>query len=322
MMKHRLWVVVLALGTVALWGGSFPITKVALQGLGPMGIAFGRWAIASIALAAWLAFSGRLPVAATLVRCEWRAIIWVALAGITLFYALQNLALGYTTVTNAGILANLTSIFIAMLGAAWLHERVFSLDWAAMGIAFLGAALTSLGAGHLTLSSGGLVGDLLMVVATLFAALYSVGGKRLAARYPADVLITVVGAVGTLFLLPLALHEGFSLALPGYVWLSLLALGLGSGALANLWWLHILSFTSASRAGTVLFLIPITSTTVAVGILHEPLTWTMAAGAVLVLASVAVLQRQKRDLQPTATPVEQGTSTPDCPQAVRGYTTE
>jgi drug/metabolite transporter (DMT)-like permease len=287
----RLRLYLLALGTVALWGASFPLTKVALEGLGPLAIAFVRWTISTLALVGWLAVARRLPLAGRFVHREYRTIWWVALTGITLFYALENFALRFTSATNAGILANLTSVFIALLAAVWLHERVGRRGWLAMGVAFLGAVLVSQGSGHLTFSSMGLAGDLMMLVATFFGALYSIGGKGLTERYPSDVVTTSVAAAGALFLMPLALWEGLTLALPAEVWVALIVLGLGSGALANLFWLHILSYMPASRAGIILFLVPVTSTLLAVVLLHEPFTAAMLAGGALVLAAVAVMQR-------------------------------
>jgi len=73
--------------------------------------------------------------------------LWVALTGITLFYFLENLALRYTSVINAGVLANLTAVFLALLGTLWLHERLTRIEGAAIGVAFLGAALVSQGSG-------------------------------------------------------------------------------------------------------------------------------------------------------------------------------
>jgi drug/metabolite transporter (DMT)-like permease len=157
--------------------------------------------------------------------------------------------------------------------------------------AFLGAVLVSQGAGHVTISSSGLIGDLMMVLACVFAAIYSIGGKQLAALYPADVVTALVATAGAVFLLPATLLEGLTLALPLTAWLAILGLGLGASALANLWWIHILSKIQASRAGMALFLIPVTSTALAVVALHEPLTLTMAAGGGLVLGSVALMQR-------------------------------
>ncbi len=302
----------LAAGSVLFWGASFPLTKVALQWMGPTALAFLRWAISSAVLGAYLAARGRgrLRSAATggsrgnpgggrepnalgvLLRREGATVLWVALTGITVFYFLENTALLYTTVVNAGVLANLITVFMVLLGTVWLGEQLGRGEWAATAIAFVGAVLVSQGSGHLSLTASGLRGDLMMVLAALLAALYSIGGKRLVATYPADAVMTAVSVVGTVFLLPLAAWEGLSVALPAGAWLALLALGVGSGALANLWWMEILARADASRAALLLFLVPVVSTAVAVLFLGEPLPLTVLIGAFLVLAGVAIVQRK------------------------------
>lgn len=319
----RRWILALiAAGMVFFWGASFPLTKVALQWLGPTSIAFLRWTISAVILIGWLAVCSARGVAAPgrrgltttvgtavapvyplagpadklaelmrLVRRDGWLLAWVALTGVTLFYFLENLALRYTTAINAGVLSNLTSIFIVLVSMIWLRERLALIEWAAMGIAFLGATLVSQGAGHFSWSGPGLVGDLMMVLASFFGGIYSVGGKRLVADYPADVVTTGVATLGALFLAPLALLEGLSLVMPLSAWGALLLLGVGAGALANLWWLRLLSHTSAGRAGAVLFLIPIVATALAVVGLREPLTPVMVLGGLLVLAGVAVMRR-------------------------------
>jgi len=234
-----------------------------------------------------------------MLRRDGRTAVWVALTGITFFYFLENLALRYTTATNAGVLSNFIPVFLVLIGTVWLGERLTGVEWGALVAAFVGAAIVSQGAGHLTLAGAGLAGDLLMLAASFLGAVYSVGGKGLTARYPADVVITVVAALGALFLLPLTLIEsggarGFAadvLGLPWQAWAGLLLLGLGAGALANLWWLQLLSHTDASRAALVLFLVPVVSTTLAVVWLGEPLTPTIVLGALLVLAGVVVVQQ-------------------------------
>ena len=299
-MNRRLVSALLALGIVTLWGASFPLTKAALDYLGPTTVAFIRWAISSGALILWLAWQRKLSVAARLLRRDVRTAVWVALTGITFFYFLENLALRYTTATNAGVLSNFIPVFLVLIGTLWLGERLTGVEWGALAAAFVGAAIVSQGAGHLTLAGAGLAGDLLMLAASFLGAVYSVGGKGLTAHYPADVVTTVIATLGALFLLPLALIEsggagGFAAdvrALPWQAWTGLLLLGLGAGALANLWWLQLLSHTDASRAALVLFLVPVVSTTLAVVWLGEPLTPTIVLGALLVLVGVIVVQQQ------------------------------
>lgn len=291
-MRRRLLLYGLALGTVSFWGASFPLSKAALDFVGPTALAFLRWMVSALVLIGWTAATGQQRLALEALRGHGGQLAGVGLTGITLFYFLENLALRYTTATNAGVLSNLTSVFMVLLGVLWLRERLRWLEWLGLGIAFLGAGLVSQGAGHLTLGGAGLRGDLLMVIACVFGAFYSVAGKRLVALYPADVVMALVAALGAGFLLPLALIEGLSFALPLQVWGAVLLLGLGAGALANLWWLRLLSRVDASRAGMALFLIPVISTLLSVIALGEPLTPLIVLGSTLVLAGVAAVRRR------------------------------
>jgi len=287
----------MAAGTIFFWGASFPLTKLALQWAGPISIAFLRWMISSVLLIGWIAARRKLPTAVNLLQKRGARALWVALTGITLFYFLENLALRYTTAINAGVLSNLTTVFLVILGTLWLGERLTRTEAAAIAVAILGATLVSQGSGHLSLTATGLKGDLMMILATLFAALYSIGGKWLVAEYPADTVIAVVAGLGTVLLLPLALWEGLDLSLPIAAWGSLLLLGVGSGVLANLWWMQILGYTSASRAGMILLLIPVVSTVIAVLLLGEALQPAVLLGSLLVLAGVAIVERQEAGLQ-------------------------
>lgn len=297
----RLALYLLGLGTVTFWGASFPLTKAALDYTGPTAIAFLRWTVSAIFLAGWLAVAGRrdaslrLPAAGAMLRARWRTVAWVSLTGITLYYFLENVALRYTTATNAGVLSNLTPVFMVLIGALFLHEKLRGTEWLALAGAFLGSALVSQGAGHLTLGGSGLLGDAMMSLAGLFGALYSIGGKRLSERHPPAVVTTVLAATGALFLLPLALMEGlrFDLAVEG--WGMIVLLGVGSGALANLFWMSLLAHTAASRAAMTLLLIPLISAGLSVFFLNEPITPLLVLGSALVLAGVVVVQR--RDLQ-------------------------
>jgi drug/metabolite transporter (DMT)-like permease len=161
MTKTRAGLYLMALCVVTLWGASFPLTKAALEEVGPSAIAFLRWAISALVLIAWLAWRARngthegLGAAGVILRTEWRTVAWLALTGIALYYFLQNLALRYTTATNAGVLSNLVSVFMVLIATWRLRERLSTVEWLAMSGAFAGSVLVSQGAGHLRLGGPG-----------------------------------------------------------------------------------------------------------------------------------------------------------------------
>jgi drug/metabolite transporter (DMT)-like permease len=308
MTRQRITLYLIAFGSVALWGASFPLTKTALAEVGPTSLAFLRWTISAIVLFAWMVVIaarqssravGLTPAAAlphvglsALFRQHAFTLVWVALTGITLFYFLENVALRYTTATNASVLSNFTSLFIVLISALVLRERLLWVEWAAMGLAFSGAVLVSLGASRVSFGGQSLIGDALMVAASFFGAIYSIGGKRLSEQHDPLAVTTLIAMLGAAFLFPLALLEGLHLDLSVTGWGLILLLGIGSGALANLWWLMLLRRVRASRAAAALLVIPVVSAALSVTLLREPLTAPTIIGAALVLAGVVFVQRR------------------------------
>src|SRR5512138_167952 len=73
----------LGIAIAGLWGASFPMTKAALDYMGPMGIAFVRWAIAAAVLLGWVAVRGKLGLTVRLARTDGLRVVWLALTGIT-----------------------------------------------------------------------------------------------------------------------------------------------------------------------------------------------------------------------------------------------
>jgi drug/metabolite transporter (DMT)-like permease len=209
-----------------------------------------------------------------------------------LFYALQNLALVYTTSVDVGLIMNDIPVLIAVLGVWLLGER---LSWRVAGgliMATLGVTLISLG-GLTEMQSAArarLLGDLLALVATLFGAFYIVGGKPAVTAYNPLIVTTLTGMFGALMLMPVALWEGLSLNLSVGVWAALLGLSLGSGAAANWLWWYAAHRLPVSRAGVFLYITPVVSTILGVTILGEALTLATAVGAGFVVGGVMLVQ--------------------------------
>jgi drug/metabolite transporter (DMT)-like permease len=133
-------------------------------------------------------------------------------------------------------------------------------------------------------------GDLLAMLATVLGTVYLVGGKRAVMTYDPLTVTALAGLFGALMLTPVAVWEGLTLRLPTGVWMALLGLGLGSGALANWLWWYAAYRLPVSRAGVFLYVTPLVSTILGVAVLGEPLTVATAAGAGFVIGGVMLVQ--------------------------------
>jgi len=273
-------------GVIILWGSSFLLSKLALLEVGPMALAFYRWGIGSAGLMGYLAWRGRLGEAAHLARrCPWM-FARLGLVGVTLFFAFQNLALRYTTAMHVGVLINLNPVFIALLSALVLGERLSGLQWGGILSAAAGVALVCTSGEREGLGGISLLGDGLTLLSAACWAIYSVLGRRVLARHDPLVVTVIVAGWGTLWLLPLVGGEGFSSYISPKGWLVIALLGLLCSALAYLLWFQVLALMPPGRAAVYLFLIPLVSCALSVAFLHEPFTLRTGLGAALVVAGV------------------------------------
>jgi drug/metabolite transporter (DMT)-like permease len=282
-----------AVAAAVLWGASFLLTKITLTQLGPMATAGLRWGVAALVLMALGAASirGRRRLARALHDDRW-TFIGLGLVGVSLFYTLQNLALVYTTSIDVGLIMNGFPVLTAVLGVGLLGERFTRRALGGLVMATAGVTLISMaGVFEMELAASARVwGDLLAVLATLFGALYIVGGKRVVMIYDPLTVTALAGLFGALLLIPVAAWEGFSLNLTPSVWAAVLGLALGSGAAANWLWWYAAARLPISRAGVFLYVTPLVSTILGVLVLGEPLSMATAAGAGFVIGGVMLVQ--------------------------------
>lgn len=269
------------LALAAIWGASFLFMRVAAPALGPAATADLRMLIAGTALAgyfAWLRFA-----------VGWRR--WAgqyflvgafnSAAPFLLYsYAALELSAGAMAVINAT-----SPLFAALLGAAFLGERLAARRVVGLLLGMAGVALVSRPSGGSALAVGAALG------AALSYALSAVYLRRWAREVPARAMAAGTQLAGGVLLLPLAAAFPPA-ALPApIVWLNVLALGLLCSGLAYLLYFRLIADMGATQALSVTYLIPIFGLLWGALFLGEPLSIAMLGGGLLVIAGTALVLR-------------------------------
>lgn len=255
--------------------------------VGPTASAFWRVALAVPLLWGLVAC---LPKPAAVARRDgWLlAAAGLAFAGDLAFW---HWSIQATSVANATLLANLSSIFVTL--ATWLlwRQRPSGLFLVGLALALCGVAL--LVRSSLGFSPAALLGDAYGVVTAMFYAWYLLTVKRLRDLGAATLrLMAVTTTLTAAILLPLALASGEPM-LPASArgWLVLLGLawithaggqGLITFALAHL---------PAAFSSVGLLLQPVLATAFAWVLLAEPLGALQIAGGAVVLAGIYLARR-------------------------------
>jgi drug/metabolite transporter (DMT)-like permease len=266
-----------------MWGGSLPATKLALDSFGPFTLAAARLLLASALFLVVLRPTAllRLPLADGL-RMAGLGVI--GCAGVQ---ALQALGAGQTSAATATVLASTSPLWIAVLAPVLLREHLRL--WPVIGVllALLGvAAITGLNEpGAL---AGSPVGNVVVMLSSVAAALYTVLGKGLAKRYSPLMFCGVSCLGGALASVPLASWELSTTVLRPTVlgWVLLAYLAVLVTFVGFVIWFWGLRALPAAQAGSLMFLQPLSGLILAVLILGDQPTPGFVVGCGFVLAGV------------------------------------
>ena len=271
---------VLVLVAAALWGMLGPVSRFAFRdGVTPQEAAFWRAAI-----------GGALFAVHALVRREWRvawrdvpAVVGFGLVGVALFFASYLRAVQTGGAALAAVLLYTAPVWVALLSAAFLGERLAARKVFAMGTAMAGVAGIALtGGGDVHLSGAALFWGLM---SGWTYALYYLFGKRYFARYHASTLFLYAYPVGAAALLPLVRFHPKTPA----AWTAIAVLAVLPTYAAYLAYSMGLRRVEATRAATVATLEPVVAAAGAYLVWGERLGETGYAFAGLVVVGVALM---------------------------------
>lgn len=209
-----------------------------------------------------------------------------------LTYAVGLVGLSLTTAGSASVISATEPVLIVLLSWVAFRVRPEARLLACIGVAVVGLVLVSW-TGLTTRGPQSLVGDLLIVLATLFAAGYVVLSSRIAGGFPAATLASAQQTVGLIFALAVfgiscaaGQESGSFMDIPLSVVLYAALSGVVQYALA--FWLYLIGLRhlSANAAGLWLALTPVFGLTGAWVWLGERPGIMTTVGALLIIAAI------------------------------------
>lgn len=188
------------------WGLTVPLSKLALEWLGPAWLTVGRFGVAAPLLAL---------VAHRRVRAALRPAVvgWGAL-GYGAVIVIQNAGIERTSVSHAALIVGVVPVLVALMAAALGRGSTGPLAWLGFALALAGVGLVAGGGSGASAAGDGLV----LASVTLSAAAVTAQPRLLAGRDPVAVTAVQLGA-GALVALPAAfVLEGLPAAPPAEGW--------------------------------------------------------------------------------------------------------
>ncbi|HEX5449624.1 MAG TPA: DMT family transporter [Gaiellaceae bacterium] len=275
-----------------LFGGTWPAGKVAVDHAPPLTVAFVRFVLSSILLWAWSRYRGRaVPFPR---RADWPLVAALGISGIAVYNAFFLFGLQRTPATDGSILVpGLIPVMTTLLAWRVFGQRPTRAVALGFAIAIVGLLVVVDPSG--SESTHRLVGDLILVGASVCWAVYTILGRAATTRFDSTLATTYAAIAGALILLPFSILGWGKLAhAPAVTWLAIAYLApLGTVVAFVLFYEGVRKIGSAKAAAFTL-LVPVFGVTSSVIVLGEPLRWQIAVGGAIVLLGLWFVQRQPR----------------------------
>ncbi len=275
----------LLIAVALMWGSSFLLIDLGLDGLHPATVAWMRLLFGAATLACFPAAYQAVP------RPEWPRIallgsVWMAVPFLLFTFAQQWIASSL-----AGMINGAVPLFTAAIGAVWYRRAPRSWQLAGLVVGFVGVLAIywpTLGGVHATALGAGLI-----LLATLMYGVAFNLAEPLERRNGALPVIWRAELVALSFVTPFGVYglEASSFAWPSV--LAMAALGAFSTGLAFAAFTTLVGRVGAARGSVTVYFIPVVAIVLGVVFRGESVAFLAICGTVLVLLGAYLTSRRQ-----------------------------
>jgi drug/metabolite transporter (DMT)-like permease len=275
----------------AIWGGMYVVSKAVLDFVPPMTLLAMRLSIGGAVLALVMLW-GRAP------RVAWGDLPRMALLGLVgygISLGAQFLGTQLSSAGHGAVLTSVTPACILLFAALLLRERITWDKVLAIGIATAGALLVVEQPRGFSWEARAFWGDLLLLLAGVTWALYTVLCRIAADRYPPVTVTTYAMLFGILWVWPVTPLEGRLAwqSLGAGIWWGVAYIGIVSTALAFYLWNKGFTMLDASTGSLFFFAQPVVGTALGWALLGERLSARFLMGTAVVITGGVLATRQR-----------------------------
>jgi drug/metabolite transporter (DMT)-like permease len=279
------------------WAIGHPLGRIILQKVHPLQLGAITLGTGFMGLLIFLIASGRVKKIFELSRRDTLISLGLGVFGFFLYQILTFSALARIPASMNAVLVSNNVVFIVLLAALTLKERVKPLSIIGIILAICGVVLVTFNKGFSIGDGAGgidLLGCAFSLLAALSTALYSVIGKRvLESNDPLIVAALAMFSGAVLLTILTAVTVGFSdVLLAGWPTILLMVfLGLTMISIAYPLWFVCLKRFPASQISIYIYLTPVFAVILSLIILHERFSWLFWVGGVFILGGIIITNK-------------------------------
>ena len=277
------------------WGSNTIASRLAVGEVSPMLLIFFRWGIVVIILVSfyWRQMIAEWPI----IRPRLKWLLIMGGCGLSLFNAFFYIAAHSTTAVNLGIIQSTMPGMILLGSFILFGDRINKLQFSGLLLTLLGVVvIVSQGSLEKLMQLTFNNGDLLMIFACSFYAMYTVGLKS-RPKISGMVMLAYFSVAAFLMTIPLMIAESltYGTVIPGARGCAIvLYIALVPSFLSQIFFMRGVDLIGPGSAGLYANLVPVFSAIMAVLLLSEKFAFFHLAAMLLVFGGIALFEYQSR----------------------------
>ncbi len=275
--------------TILFWAANMSIVKNAFGEIAPTAFNSVRFLFTPILM---LSIVFILERSVRIDRTLWRDAILLGLIGNTGYQIFFIEGLNLTSAASASLLVATTPIWVAIISHVRGWERLSLISWVGIGLSFVGVFII-LFDGEV-LSSSAMIGDVLVLIASMCWAYYTIGAKALLAKYSAIRVTAVTLSIGSIPIILFGLPQIIQVSWGTLTWVSWGSMAYSvifSIAIAYVLWYNGVVKVGPTRTGIYASLLPACGVISAYLILGDPITVRDIAGTIAIVTGLLLTRR-------------------------------
>jgi len=200
----------------------------------------------------------------------------------------------YTTAANGALLYAMTPIFVLLLSRFLFKGKISAGKFLGIILAFVGVTIVIFER-DVSASIDYTFGNVIVLLAVITYALYTILGKPLVLKHGALVTTASANFAGLLWILPFGLYSTVTFPFEGLQttdWIGIIYLGIGTSIIGYLLWYYALHRIDAVRLAVFANGQPIVTTILSLFLLDYSITTQFVVGGVITIGGVILTQRK------------------------------
>ena len=281
----------------SIWGGMYVASKYVLDFIPPMTLVWLRYAIAFVALFGFLKYSQRNKKKEKIQKKDWILLLWIGFIGYFISISCQFIGTKLSSAHAGALITSATPAFIVIFAKIILKEKITLKKLISLLVATLGVIIVI---GFEKSEGDYFLGSIILVMAALTWALFSVYVKVASAKFSSLMITTYTIFFALIFTTPFAIWElqtheillNDPLVIPATLYI-----GIVSTAGAFFLWNKGMDLMDAGTGSLFFFFQPLVGSFLGWLLLDEKIGMNFFVGGGLIISSIFIISFKKKQVK-------------------------